>query len=172
MTGALVDDTVAAAAVADSAQRGYLDGKALAGVFAWLRPNDLIWNYWVNNYLLGKDPPAFDILYWNADSTRMPAALHRDFIEMSWTTRSRAPGGLTVLGTPVDLSKVDADAYIVAGISDHITPWQNAYRDDADARLRAALRAVHQRAHRRDGQPARQREGQLPARARQPARSP
>ena len=128
MTGALVDDTVAAAAVADSAQRGYLDGKALAGVFAWLRPNDLIWNYWVNNYLLGKDPPAFDILYWNADSTRMPASLHRDFIEVSLDNPLTKPGELTVLGTPVDLKKVTTDTYIVAGISDHITPWQNAYR--------------------------------------------
>ena len=128
MTGALVDDTVAAAAIADSAQRGYLDGKALAGVFAWLRPNDLIWNYWVNNYLLGKDPPAFDILYWNADSTRMPAALHRDFIELSLDNPLTRAGELTVLGTPVDLKKVTTDSYIVAGISDHITPWQNAYR--------------------------------------------
>ncbi len=128
MTGALVDDTVAAAAVADSAQRGYLDGKALAGVFAWLRPNDLIWNYWVNNYLLGKDPPAFDILYWNADTTRMPAGLHRDFIEVSLQNPLTRPGELTVLGTPVDLRKVTMDSYVVAGIADHITPWQNAYK--------------------------------------------
>jgi class II poly(R)-hydroxyalkanoic acid synthase len=127
-TGALVDDTVAAAAVADSAQRGYLDGKALAGVFAWLRPNDLIWNYWVNNYLLGKDPPAFDILYWNADTTRMPAALHRDFIEVSLENPLTRSGELEVLGTPVDLKRVTLDSYIVAGIADHITPWQNAYR--------------------------------------------
>jgi polyhydroxyalkanoate synthase len=127
-TGALVDDTVAAAAVADSAQRGYLDGKALAGVFAWLRPNDLIWNYWVNNYLLGRDPPAFDILYWNADTTRMPAALHRDFIEVSLENPLTRSGELEVLGTPIDLKQVTTDAYIVAGIADHITPWQNAYR--------------------------------------------
>ena len=128
MTSALVDDTVAAAAVADSAHRGYLDGKALAGVFAWLRPNDLIWNYWVNNYLLGKNPPAFDILYWNADTTRMPAALHRDFIELSLDNPLTRSGELTVLGTPIDLQKVTMDAYLVAGISDHITPWQNGYR--------------------------------------------
>ena len=59
----------------------------LAEVFAWLRPNDLIWNYWVNNYLQGKPPPAFDILYWNADTTRMTAALHRDFVRWPWPTR-------------------------------------------------------------------------------------
>jgi len=73
--GALVDNPTAAASVAESQRKGYLDGRALAGVFAWLRPNDLVWNYWVNNYLLGKDPPAFDVLYWNADSTNLPAGL-------------------------------------------------------------------------------------------------
>ena len=94
----------ATAAIADSARRGYLDGRALAGVFAWLRPNDLIWNYWVNNYLLGKDPPAFDILYWNADTTNLPAALHRDFMQIvARRTRSSTPGALKVLGTPIDL---------------------------------------------------------------------
>ena len=70
---AFMDPATAALATADSARRGYLDGRSLAGVFAWLRPNDLVWNYWVSNYLLGKDPPAFDILYWNADTTNMPA---------------------------------------------------------------------------------------------------
>jgi polyhydroxyalkanoate synthase len=97
-------------------------------VFAWLRPNDLIWNYWINNYLLGKDPPPFDILYWNADTTNMPAALHRDFIELALDNSLVHPGEATVLGTPVDLGRITADAYLVAGISDHITPWQNAYR--------------------------------------------
>jgi len=127
-TGAFVDPGVAAAAVADSARRGYLDGRALAGVFAWLRPNDLIWNYWINNYLLGKEPPAFDVLFWNADTTRMPAALHREFMELSLENSMVEPGGTTILGTPVDLSKITMDSYIVAGIADHITPWQNAYR--------------------------------------------
>ena len=74
--GAMIDETTAAAAVAASAARGYLDGRALAEVFAWLRPDDLIWNYWVNNYLQGRPPPPFDILYWNADTTRLPARLH------------------------------------------------------------------------------------------------
>jgi polyhydroxyalkanoate synthase subunit PhaC len=126
-TGALVDPGVAAMAVADSARRGYLDGRALAGVFAWLRPNDLIWNYWVNNYLMGKNPPAFDVLYWNADTTRMPAGLHRDFMEISLENSLVEPGKKSVLGTPVDLGAITVDAYLVAGIADHITPWQNAY---------------------------------------------
>jgi class II poly(R)-hydroxyalkanoic acid synthase len=126
--GAMVDREVAALAIADSARRGYLSGQSLAGVFAWLRPNDLVWNYWVNNYLLGKDPPAFDILFWNADSTNLPAALHRDFLEMSIENSIVEPGELTVLGTPIDLSKITADSYLVAGIADHIIPWENAYK--------------------------------------------
>jgi polyhydroxyalkanoate synthase subunit PhaC len=97
-------------------------------VFAWLRPNDLVWNYWVSNYLLGKDPPAFDILYWNSDTTNMPAALHRDFVGIALENSLVRPGAVTVLGTPVDLSSITVDSYLVAGIADHITPWTNAYR--------------------------------------------
>ena len=112
-----------------SQRRGYLDGRALAEVFAWLRPGDLIWNYWVNNYLLGKKPPAFDILFWNADTTRMTARLHADFVDLGLGNAAhRRPARSTMLGTPVDLSQVDVDAYVVAGIADHITPWQNCYR--------------------------------------------
>src|SRR5256885_10058830 len=73
----------ASAAIAESARRGYLDGRALAGVFTWLRPNDLVWNYVVNNYLLGKQPPAFDVLFWNQDTVRLAAGLHRDFIQQA-----------------------------------------------------------------------------------------
>jgi poly[(R)-3-hydroxyalkanoate] polymerase subunit PhaC len=111
-----------------SARKGYLDGADLASVFLWLRPNDLIWPYVVNNWLLGKEPPAFDILYWNADTTRLPAALHRDFLEMASENRLREPGGVVVLGTPIDLGKITTDSYLVAGLADHITPWQNCYR--------------------------------------------
>jgi polyhydroxyalkanoate synthase len=127
-TSALVDRPTAAAALAESQRKGYLDGRALAGVFAWLRPNDLVWNYWVNNYLLGKDPPAFDVLYWNADSTNMPAGLHRDFMELSLANDIVRPGERVVLDTPIDLSQITVDSYQVAGISDHITPWQSNYR--------------------------------------------
>jgi polyhydroxyalkanoate synthase len=123
-----MDRRAASLAVADSARRGYLDGRSLAGVFAWLRPNDLIWNYWVNNYLLGKDPPAFDILYWNADTTNLPAGLHRDFVELSLENSLVHPGRLVALGTPIDLNQITVDTYLVAGIADHITPWQNCYR--------------------------------------------
>ena len=126
--GALADRQLASAAKAMSQRRGYLDGRALAEVFAWLRPNDLVWNYWVNNYLLGKKPPAFDVLFWNADTTRMSARLHADFVDLAMDNKLITPGALTVLGTPIDLSKINADSYIVAGIADHLTPWQSCYR--------------------------------------------
>jgi class II poly(R)-hydroxyalkanoic acid synthase len=126
--GAVIDEATAAAATAVSGARGYLDGRALAEVFAWLRPDDLIWNYWVNNYLQGRPPPAFDILYWNADTTRLPAALHRDFIQLALDNALTVPEAATMLGSPVDLSKVDVDAYVIAGATDHLCPWQSCYR--------------------------------------------
>jgi polyhydroxyalkanoate synthase len=128
MAAALVDERLAGAATAVSQRRGYLDGRALAEVFAWLRPGDLVWNYWVNNYLLGKKPPAFDILFWNSDTTRMTAKLHADFVELMMENYLVTPGSTTVLGVPVDLTKIEVDSYVVAGIADHITPWENCYR--------------------------------------------
>ena len=125
---AVIDETTAEAAMAVSSARGYLDGRALAEVFAWLRPDDLIWNYWVNNYLQGKSPPAFDILYWNADVTRLPAALHHDFLRLGLANALVTPGAAAMLGSPVDLGKVDVDAYVVAGITDHLCPWESCYR--------------------------------------------
>jgi polyhydroxyalkanoate synthase len=125
---ALMDEDAVKDAVERSRQKGYLDGAALAEVFAWLRPNDLVWNYWVNNYLQGKPPPAFDILYWNADTTRMSAGLHRDFIDVALGNGLITPGGATMLGTPVDLGAVTVDAYVTAGIADHLCPWQACYR--------------------------------------------
>jgi len=126
--GALADRRLLTAAKAISRRRGYLDGRDLAEMFAWLRPGDLIWNYWVNNYLLGQKPPAFDVLFWNADTTRMAAGLHADFVDLAMDNKLLTPGSLTILGTAIDLSQVDTDAYLVAGIADHITPWQNCYR--------------------------------------------
>jgi polyhydroxyalkanoate synthase len=127
-TSALTGRELAAAAVAESARRGYVDGKALANVFAWLRPNDLVWGYVINNYLMGKPPPAFDILYWNQDAVRLAAGLHRDFVQMALDNTMARAGAMEVLGSGVDLSMVDTDVYAVAGLNDHIVPWENAYR--------------------------------------------
>jgi polyhydroxyalkanoate synthase len=124
---ALIDERTAKLAAAASARRGYLDGRSLAEVFAWLRPNDLVWNYWVNNYLQGRKPPAFDVLFWNADTTRMAAKLHRDFLSLATTNALTRPGAATMLGSPVDLSKVEVDSYVVAGVADHLCPWQSCY---------------------------------------------
>ena len=128
MVGMLASKAAIEAARTRSQKAGVLDGKDLSKVFAWLRPNDLVWNYWVNNYLLGQNPPAFDILYWNADTTRLPAALHSDFLDMFSSNDLTAPGGIKVLGTPVDLAAVTCDAYVVAGSTDHIIPWEGAYQ--------------------------------------------
>jgi polyhydroxyalkanoate synthase subunit PhaC len=128
LASAVIDERTAQLAAAASRARGYLDGRSLAEVFAWLRPNDLIWNYWVNNYLLGRKPPPFDILFWNADTTRMTAGLHRDFLRLGAANTLVRPGGATMLGSPLDLAAVDRDAYVVAGMADHICPWPSCYR--------------------------------------------
>ena len=104
---ALASKELATLAVAESARRGYVDGQALAGVFTWLRPNDLVWNYVVNNYLLGKTPPAFDVLFWNQDTVRLAAGLHRDFVRLALDNALTRAGEFTTLGTPVDLSSID-----------------------------------------------------------------
>jgi polyhydroxyalkanoate synthase len=125
---AAIDEEAANIAIALSARQGYLDGRSLAEVFAWLRPTDLVWRYWVNNYVEGKSPAAFDVLFWNADTTRMAAALHRDMITMGLHNSLVTPGAVSMLGTPVDLNQLTTDAYVIAGISDHISPWQACYR--------------------------------------------
>ncbi len=126
--GAAIDERTARAAAAASRARGYLDGRALAEVFAWLRPGDLIWSYWVNNYLEGRSPRPFDILYWNADTTRMPARLHRDFLRLATGNSLTRPGSARILGSPVDLGAVGVDSYVIAGVADHLCPWESCYR--------------------------------------------
>lgn len=117
------------AAKAASALRGVLDGSDTGRIFAWLRPNDLVWNYWVNNYLLGKDPPAFNLLYWNADTTRLPAKFHADLLDIYADSKFLRPRAMTVLGRPVDLKEITVDAYFSAGITDHIAQWKHVYRN-------------------------------------------
>jgi polyhydroxyalkanoate synthase len=116
-----------AAAKHNSASKGVLEGMEMGRVFAWMRPNDLVWNYWVNNYLLGNSPPVFDILYWNCDSTRLAAKFHAELLDVFADNTFRRPGALKILGTPIDLSKVNCDKYVLAGMTDHITPWKAVY---------------------------------------------
>jgi polyhydroxyalkanoate synthase len=109
-------------------KNGVLDARSLGSVFTWMRPNDLVWNYWVNNYLMGNKPPAFDILAWNEDKTNLPSALHAQFLDMFEHNVLTRPGGVEVLGHRVDLSAVKIDNYVVGGFSDHLTPWQGCYQ--------------------------------------------
>ncbi|KUI05872.1 alpha/beta fold hydrolase [Mycobacterium sp. IS-3022] len=125
---AAMSDRAAQAATRASARKGYLDGRAMAEMFAWLRPTDLVWRYWVNNYVQGRPPAAFDVLFWNADTTRMAAALHRDMVLMGLRNSLVTPGATSMLGSPVDLAKITCDAYVIGGVADHISPWQATYR--------------------------------------------
>ncbi|MGO9225573.1 PHA/PHB synthase family protein [Mycobacterium sp.] len=125
---AAMSDRAAQAAIQVSRRKGYLDGRDMAEMFAWLRPTDLVWRYWVNNYVQGRKPAPFDVLFWNADTTRMTAALHRDMVLMGLRNALVTPDAVSMLGTPVDLSKITADAYVVGGVADHISPWQATYR--------------------------------------------
>ncbi|NNC98158.1 MAG: alpha/beta fold hydrolase [Gammaproteobacteria bacterium] len=107
--------------------KGVLEGKEMAKMFAWLRPNDLVWLFVANNWVMGNNPPAFDMLYWNADTTRLPAAFHVDLLNMYITNPLVKPNSIEVLGTKIDTSKITCDTYVVAGITDHITPWKACY---------------------------------------------
>jgi poly[(R)-3-hydroxyalkanoate] polymerase subunit PhaC len=127
MIGMFASRSTIESAMRRSQRRGYLDGSEMSRIFAWLRPNDLVWNYWVNNYLMGNDPPAFDILYWNADNTRLPAALHADFLRLFEGNPLMERGAITVLGTPIDLHQVRIPSYVLAGVTDHIVPWTAAF---------------------------------------------
>jgi polyhydroxyalkanoate synthase len=116
------------ATIEKSRRRGVLEGSEMARVFAWLRPNDLVWLFVANNWVMGNRPPAFDILYWNSDTTRLPAEFHADLLKMFLDNPLKQAGKITVLGTPIDMSTVDVPAYVVAGVTDHITPWQACYQ--------------------------------------------
>lgn len=110
-------------------KRGYLDAPDLAGPFTWMRANDLVWRYVVSNWYQGKQPPAFDILAWNADSTRLPAAMHAQFLRTCYLeNKLPRPGAFTIDGTPVDLTKVTTPLYVLASETDHIAPWRGAQR--------------------------------------------
>jgi len=110
-------------------ERGYLEGSEMASTFNILRANDLVWSFVINNYLLGKDPFPFDLLYWNSDSTRMPAKMHSFYLRnMYLKNLLGVAGGITLAGEPVDLQKVLAPAYFISTVEDHIAPWKTTYR--------------------------------------------
>jgi polyhydroxyalkanoate synthase len=107
---------------------GYLDGKHMSQVFNMMRDNDLIWSFVVNNYLMGREPLAFDLLYWNADNTRMPAMMHSLYLrQMYLENKLVQPGGITLDGVALDLGKVSVPTYIVSTREDHIAPWKSTY---------------------------------------------
>ncbi len=109
-------------------ERGFLEGSEMAGTFNMLRANDLIWSFVVNNYLMGKDPFPFDLLYWNSDSTRMPAAMHSYYLRnMYLANLLKEPGGLTLGGVKIDISKVKTPCYFISTVEDHIAPWKSTY---------------------------------------------
>ncbi len=126
--GSLMTDSGVALAKQRAAKGGIIKGDDLSRGFAWLRPNDLIWNYVINNYLLGEDPPAFDVLFWNADATNLSARLMGDFLTLFETLAFTRRGEVEIAGHTIDLSKVDADLFILGGVTDHITPWRATYR--------------------------------------------
>ncbi|WP_158592118.1 PHA/PHB synthase family protein [Pseudomonas cavernicola] len=110
-----------------SAKAGVSSPKDMAAAFAWMRPNDLVWNYWHNNYLMGEAPPSVDIMAWNADGTRLPAALHKQFLDI-FHDNSLVSGSLAVLGSPLRAGAIDCDGYFMGAEGDHLTPWQGCYQ--------------------------------------------
>ena len=127
--GVFIDDVQLEAIENMMETKGYLDGGQMAQTFNMLRANDLIWSFVVNNYLLGRDPFPFDLLYWNSDATRMPKAMHTFYLRNMYQRNLLAvPGGLTLAGTPIDLRKIDTPSFVLASREDHIAPWQPVYR--------------------------------------------
>lgn len=126
--GALVSENGIELAKRRASKAGIIKGDDLSRGFAWLRPNDLIWNYVINNYLMGDDPPAFDVLFWNADATNLSACLMGDFLTLFETLAFTKKGEVEMAGHKIDLSKVTSDVFILGGVTDHITPWKATYR--------------------------------------------
>ena len=147
---------------AESAGGGsLLKGQELATTFSFLRPNDLVWNYVVGNYLKGETPPPFDLLYWNSDGTNLPGPMYCWYLRNTYLeNKLKEPGELTVCGEKVDLGTIEAPAYIYASREDHIVPWEGAYRSTAHPQGQAALRARRVGSHRRRDQSAAEEEAQ------------
>jgi len=126
--GVFIDEEQLAALEQRMSEKGYLEGSAMATTFNMLRANDLIWSFVVNNYLLGKEPFPFDLLYWNADSTRMPASMHSFYLRTMYQENKLVePGGIVLKGVPVDLTRVRTPTFILSTREDHIAPWKSTY---------------------------------------------
>jgi polyhydroxyalkanoate synthase len=126
--GVFIDEQQVSSLEKKMETRGYLEGSEMAGTFNLLRSNDLIWSFVVNNYLMGKDPFPFDLLFWNSDSTRMPYAMHSFYLRnMYMNNLLKEPGGITLAGVPIDLGKIKTQSYFISTLEDHIAPWKSTY---------------------------------------------
>ena len=127
--GVFIDEEQVANLERKMNERGYLEGSEMAGTFNLLRANDLVWSFVVNNYLLGKDPFPFDLLYWNADSTRMPARMHSFYLRNMYIKNLLGePGGIELAGVPIELGEVKVPSYFISTVEDHIAPWKTTYK--------------------------------------------
>ncbi len=111
-----------------TSRKGIIDARSMGAAFTWMRPDDLVFNYWVNNYLMGEPPPAFDILAWSVDGTNLPAALHKQFLDIFAYNDLCRPGHLEVFGTPIDLSRIKVPVFVTGAATDHLTPWKGCYQ--------------------------------------------
>jgi polyhydroxyalkanoate synthase len=126
--GVFIDEQQVASLEKKMQERGFLEGTEMAGTFNMLRSNDLIWSFVVNNYLMGKDPFPFDLLFWNSDSTRMPYAMHSFYLRNMYMKNAlKDPGGITLAGVPIDLGKIKTPSYFISTVEDHIAPWKSTY---------------------------------------------
>src|SRR5690606_10684242 len=108
--------------------KGFLEAETLKSLFSLLRPNDLVWSFFVQNYLLGQVPRAFDFLYWNSDATRLPATLHSFIIRKCFQENLlMRPNGIRIKGTPLNLQEIKTPTYMVSTLEDHISPWKSSY---------------------------------------------
>ncbi len=126
--GTFTDEATIAGLEKRMAKKGYLESTEMSHTFDLLRANDLVFNYVVNNWLMGKEPPTFDLLTWNSDGTRMPARMHSEYLRSCYLRNEFARGEFKVNGEPVDPRKVDVDTYVLAAVDDHIVPWQSGYK--------------------------------------------
>lgn len=126
--GVFIDEEQLAILEKRMSEKGYLDGHEMATTFSMIRANDMIWSFYINNYMMGRDPFPFDILYWNSDSTRLPAKMHSFYLRNMYLKNLLVkPGGISLKNTPIDLTKVDISVYMLSTKEDHIAPWESTY---------------------------------------------